>query len=132
MFRVALKRKNDVVDPSPAGSQPPASTSATSDGDDDSVDNSHHTSTSHQNTPALDNTIRSSSPFHDSTMSTSGFCEPFKLGGRVAQMLDELDFTPSDNLSEVKTAEWSQVGFKTLSWGRVMKANKRLRKELVG
>ena len=65
-------------------------------------------------------------------MSTSGFCEPFKLGGRVAQMLDELDFTPSDNLSEVKTAEWSQVGFKTLSWGRVMKANKRLRKELVG
>ncbi|OCB88962.1 hypothetical protein A7U60_g3917 [Sanghuangporus baumii] len=75
--------------------------------------------------------IRSSSPvIPDDIISIEEFCNRYHLDSSIAKRLEELQFVPGDRLSQLPQEEWEAVGFKQLSWNRVVSANKKYRNSL--
>lgn len=69
--------------------------------------------------------VRSSSPtIGSSVIYTEEFCTRYGFGDNVLAGLKALDFVPGDRLSIVTDKEYMDAGFTTLSWQRVVRANK--------
>lgn len=69
--------------------------------------------------------VRSSSPtVGSSVISIEEFCTRYGFSDSVLAGLKELDFVPGDKLSVVSDKEYMSAGFTTLSWQRVVRANK--------
>ncbi|KAL5483230.1 hypothetical protein ACEPAI_8460 [Sanghuangporus weigelae] len=74
--------------------------------------------------------IRSSSPaIPDDIISIEEFCNQYHLDSSTAKRLEELQFVPGDRLSQLPQEEWEAVGFKQLSWNRVV-SDKKYRNSL--
>lgn len=72
--------------------------------------------------------LRSSSPVYniedDQRMTIEEFCAHYRLGDKAVKGLTELQFVPGDKLSVVSDQEYISAGFTSLSWRRIVHANK--------
>lgn len=78
--------------------------------------------------------LRSSSPIYDlednEHMSVEEFCARYRLGNKAVEGLTALQFIPGDKLSVVSEKEYTSVGFTSLSWSRVIRANKEYKSSI--
>lgn len=76
--------------------------------------------------------IRSSSPIYidDDRLSIPEFCAQYKLPNIAIGFLENLQFTPGDNLKYVTEKDVIDAGFKPLLWKRVLQSNSHYRRSL--
>jgi hypothetical protein len=55
------------------------------------------------------------------------FCHRYDLGDSVSAGLDKLGFRFGDDLNSVSKQEYTDAGFKTLEWKRLLKAYRKVK-----
>lgn len=71
--------------------------------------------------------VRSSSPPIPDT-SLDDFCALYGFNAEVKSRLENMEFDVNDDVSSISESAWKDVGFTELSWRRVVKALRKMRK----
>lgn len=75
--------------------------------------------------------IRSSSPISESDCAVTlhEFCVQCKLDEDIEKGLDDLGFKVGDDIADLPEKDWQSVGFKSLTWRRVLKVYAKYRRD---
>jgi hypothetical protein len=71
-----------------------------------------------------------SSPPPQADLSLADFCATYSLNNQVQQGLEQLGFEIGDDLSDLTTDQWKEVGIGLLARKRVVKAYRQYKKDL--
>lgn len=68
---------------------------------------------------------------NEPTISVDEFCTRYNISPTDQERLVKLEFQPGDrNVTKLPREDWAEYGFTTLSWGRVVDANKKYMRSL--
>ncbi|THU81438.1 hypothetical protein K435DRAFT_873343 [Dendrothele bispora CBS 962.96] len=93
-----------------------------------------NTASSNQLTAAASTSVPNSapsSPCRPIHVTLDKFCSQYHLSDKDKERLEELEYTPGNrSIDKLCSAEWKDVGFKTLSWNKVLEAHYRFLKDV--